>query len=254
LPDKVINFRKSALIAAALVALAACSNESNSASSDQPVQYVLAFSWQPAFCETAASKPECKSQTADRYDASHFSLHGLWPQPGTNVYCGIAEAERAKDSNGRWRDLDAPLIENPLWQDVQRIMPGARSSLHKHEWIKHGTCAGVDINRYFARSLQLLEAINASGLQQLFVDNTGRTLSAEDIRTTFSQSFGEGAGDRLRVSCKRDGDTGRQLIVELTLGMGDPFKQDTVLADLVGAATSSEPGCPSGMVDPVGLQ
>ena len=27
---------------------------------------VLAFSWQPAFCETATKKPECQSQTEGR--------------------------------------------------------------------------------------------------------------------------------------------------------------------------------------------
>ena len=54
--------------------------------------YVLAVSWQPAFCEGHADAPECASQTADRFDATHFTLHGLWPQPRSLEYCGVAPA------------------------------------------------------------------------------------------------------------------------------------------------------------------
>ena len=41
--------------------------------------YVLAASWQPSFCETKPDKDECESQTGDRFDATHFAIHGLWP-------------------------------------------------------------------------------------------------------------------------------------------------------------------------------
>ena len=59
--------------------------------------HVLAASWQPAFCETRPAKPECLSQTEDRVDATGFSLHGLWPQPVDNVYCGVPPELRAVD-------------------------------------------------------------------------------------------------------------------------------------------------------------
>jgi ribonuclease T2 len=39
--------------------------------------YALAISWQPAFCETLPRRRECREQTHDRFDASHFFLHGL---------------------------------------------------------------------------------------------------------------------------------------------------------------------------------
>jgi len=245
--------RAFALIAV-LMGLGACSDNSEPLPGDAASQYVLAFSWQPAFCETAASKPECKSQTPDRYDADHFSLHGLWPQPGSNVYCGVSEAEIARDKAGRWRDLDVPLVDEASWPDVQRVMPGTRSSLHKHEWLKHGTCSGVDINEYYAQSVWLIEEINGSQLQELFSENTGNSIDGGKIRAAFSASFGEGAGDRLRISCKRDPDSARQLIVELTLGLADPFEKNADLAELIAAAPKTDPGCPQGIVDGVGLQ
>ncbi len=53
-------------------------------------RYTLAVSWQPAFCEARTRTPECRSQTPGRFDASHFSLHGLWPEPYENVFCGVS--------------------------------------------------------------------------------------------------------------------------------------------------------------------
>ena len=50
---------------------------------------VLAISWQAGFCETRPRLPECRSQTNKRYDANHFALHGLWPQPGNLAYCDV---------------------------------------------------------------------------------------------------------------------------------------------------------------------
>ena len=46
--------------------------------------YVFAASWQPSFCETRPNKPECKNLTDERFDATAFSIHGLWPRP---QYC-----------------------------------------------------------------------------------------------------------------------------------------------------------------------
>jgi len=44
-------------------------------------QYLLALTWQPSFCENKPNRKECRTQTTNRYDAKHWSLHGLWPQP-----------------------------------------------------------------------------------------------------------------------------------------------------------------------------
>ena len=62
---------------------------------------LLAASWQPAFCEQRPDRPECASQTATRYDANHFALHGLWPGPRNNSYCNINKIGIATD-RGWW--------------------------------------------------------------------------------------------------------------------------------------------------------
>jgi len=77
-----ISIRQAVAVAAALLA-GAFGYQQLSAS---PAEYVLAVSWQPAFCETRPRLPECRSQTADRFDATNFTLHGLWPRPRSRAY------------------------------------------------------------------------------------------------------------------------------------------------------------------------
>ena len=78
------------------------------ASAQERTQFVLAISWQPAFCETRPEKPECDSQTPDRFDAANFALHGLWPQPRSRDYCGVDEATVRTDEDGDWHELPEP--------------------------------------------------------------------------------------------------------------------------------------------------
>lgn len=236
------------VILALAVWLSACSDNRS-----QGPEYVLAFSWHPAFCETAPRKPECRN-TADK-SRGRFSLHGLWPQPGNRLYCGVNGAEMDKDKRGNWRALDVPRIAEPVWQKLRDVMPGTRSSLHKHEWVKHGTCyRNSDIDAYYADSIKLMEWISASSLTYLFDANLGRQVTGKDIRDAFEHDFGRGSGDRLRISCKRDPDSGRQLIVELTLGLAGNIAEASSLAPLVEASPKTDPGCPAGIVDPPGFQ
>ena len=99
-----------------------------------PREYVLAVSWQPAFCEGHAAKPECASQTSDRFDASHLTLHGLWPQYEKGYPESCATSFQL-----------AP-------QTVAKVLPIMPSpKLIEHEWQKHGTCSGLSSEQYFAQ-------------------------------------------------------------------------------------------------------
>ncbi len=108
----------------------------------------------------------------------------------------------AADKAGRWRDIDIDRLDDPLWRRLQVAMPGTRSQLHRHEWIKHGTCMkGATAESYFETSLDLLDAVNASSAARLFAGNIGRRLSAGQVRAAFDADFGEGAGERVKLSC-----------------------------------------------------
>ena len=54
--------------------------------------YVLALSWQPAFCEGRPDKSECRTQTQNRFDANNFVLHGLWPNQRMTLSISLAIA------------------------------------------------------------------------------------------------------------------------------------------------------------------
>jgi ribonuclease T2 len=215
--------------------------------------FILAVSWQPAFCETRPEKSECKSQSAERFDASHFTLHGLWPQPGTHVYCNVAPELVAADKDGRWNALPATQIDLKTRRELERVMPGTTSQLDRHEWIKHGTCFdGSTAQTYFSRAIALVDQLNSAHPRALFESKVGSELTSEAIRKAFDAAFGAGAGERVRISCKRDGS--RNLIVELTIGLSGEIGDEPSLAELISAAPPTSPGCPRGVVDGVGLQ
>lgn len=215
--------------------------------------FVLAISWQPAFCEGNSRKPECRSQSGSRFDATHFALHGLWPQPGTNIYCGVSEADRRAATDGRWRDLPRLNLSLATARALAEVMPGSQSFLDRYEYVKHGTCHPArEPEAYYRDSLRLIGAINGSPVRDLFAANIGRAVSVAEIRTRFDEAFGPGAGERVRMSCRDDGS--RRLIAELTIGLRGDVSGGTPVSELILASSPTDEGCPQGIVDPAGLQ
>lgn len=221
--------------------------------SPQLPAYVLAVSWQPAFCEGKSDKTECKTQSAGRFDATHFTLHGLWPQPGSNSFCHVSPELVAADKNKEWDKLPAPKLDAATRKSLEEVMPGTASNLERHEWIKHGSCfQGESAEAYFSRAIALMAQLNGSQARELFASHIGSEITNAAIKDAFDESFGAGSGDRVRVSCKRDGS--RNLIVELTIGLVGEIGEEPSLTELIAASEPTDPGCPRGLVDPVGLQ
>jgi ribonuclease T2 len=209
--------------------------------------YVLALSWEPAFCEAMKGKAECKSETSSSYEASHFSLHGLWPQPRRNVFCGVDRATAALDDQHQWEQLPAPELSAATKSALDKVMPGTQSVLERHEWVKHGTCypAG-NAEQYFKDEIRLVNDVNSSVVQKFMADNIGKTIQTTDLRAKFDEAYGKGAGDRVHVSCSKDG-----LFSELTIGLKGDISAGTSLADLIAASETADAGCASGTVDAV---
>lgn len=214
---------------------------------------VLAISWQAAFCETRPDRPECRTQRVTRYDGSHFSLHGLWPQPRSNVYCGIQDDFVRLDKRGKWGQLPDLNLSKPMRDRLNKIMPGTRSFLQRHEWIKHGSChENGSAKGYFADSLALMNELENSALNTLFATHIGKYVSAEKIQKAFDRSFGGGVGKRIKIQCIMDGK--RKLISQITLGLYGEIDEQASLSKLMLAARPTSVGCRGGFVDPVGLQ
>jgi ribonuclease T2 len=209
--------------------------------------YVLALSWEPAFCEAMKSKAECRNETAASYEATHFSLHGLWPQPRANVFCGVDRATAALDDQHQWEKLPAPQLTPATKAALDKVMPGTQSVLERHEYIKHGTCypAG-NAEQYFKDAIRLADEVNGSAVQKFMAANIGKTIQMSDLRAKFDESFGTGAGSRVRVSCDKAG-----RFSELTIGLKGDIPSGKGLAELIAASETTDAGCQSGMVDAV---
>ena len=209
--------------------------------------YVLALSWEPAFCEVMKGKTECKNETSTSYEATHFSLHGLWPQPRANVFCGVDLATAALDDQHQWEQLPEPQLTLATKAALDEVMPGTQSVLQRHEYTKHGTCypAG-NAEQYFKDAVRLAGEVNASAAQKFIAANVGKTIQMADLRAKFDEAFGVGAGDRVRVSCDKAG-----RFAELTIGLKGDIPSGKSLAELIAASDRTDPGCESGLVDAV---
>jgi len=179
---------------------------------------LLALSWHNAFCETHRSRKECKrslfSIGKGKYSHKYFVLHGLWPQPRTNIYCNVEKDFVNADKHGQWRDLPCLAMDDEIDARLAKVMPGFASELHKHEWVKHGTCYGTDPQTYFEDAVSLVEQFNASKVGDFFSTNIGKHVTLKQVRHLFDRSFGIGTGKRVEMKCRKG------LITELWLHLG----------------------------------
>ena len=209
-------------------------------------QYVFAISWQPAFCQNHQGKQECRTQTADRFDASHFTLHGLWPD-GVE-YCQVSRDLQQRDRASKWEDLPEPILTTSTRQVLDRVMPGTQSLLHRHEWIKHGVCDGSGSEAYFMQSVALLEQINGSSVRNFFVQHIGQRVTLDAVRTAFVQAFGAEARNNVALNCSNG------LIEEIQITLRAPIPPEGSLSSLFASRRKAKPStCSQGRIDPVGF-
>jgi ribonuclease T2 len=194
------------LVAAALLALAGCRNQTRGETSlagsgddrgaqsgEQAAQpagtsgnfdyYILVLSWAPEFCATHpdnASSSEC-----DPHRHLGFVVHGMWPQNDNGDYplnCG-----------------SAPPVSQATVRRMLDIIPSR--GLIQHEWRTHGTCTGLNANDYFAN----IERAYGN----LHIPDEFKTLAQEekespaDIGAKFAQA-NHVPTSAVRVSCSGD--------------------------------------------------
>jgi ribonuclease T2 len=206
-------------------------------------QNLLALSWQNAFCQMHQYKKECKSMDRGSFGDDEFVLHGLWPQPRNNQYCNVSKKERGMDKNKQWYSLDKLDLTTATRAELSKMMPGYASYLHRHEWVKHGTCYGTNEEVYYKDSLNLLKQVNNSEVRDYFKNHIGKTVHLKEIRQIFDQEFGYGAGEHVTMSCRKG------LITELWLHIGNGSDE---LKTLFKGGERPRSKCHKGRVDAVG--
>lgn len=199
--------------------------------------YLLAMSWQPGFCATHRNKRECRSARRGDYSAAHLSLHGLWPQPKNNAYCGVSDADKTIDRRGRW-DLLKPLkLSSKTKSELKKHMPGFTSNLQRHEWIKHGTCYSRDAETYYADSIRLAKAIDKGSIDELITSMKGKRITLKKIRQAMVESFGKGTANSVAMRCDR-----KNQLTELWIGLyGDPATSS--LEEMLKAGKKKSTNC-----------
>jgi len=211
-------------------------------------QNLLVLSWHNAFCETHRYKKECKRTLftfgQGKYKEKHFVLHGLWPQPKGKQYCGVSSYEKNLDKHKQWHKLSSLELTPELKIRLQKVMPGVSSNLHKHEWIKHGTCYSSDANSYYEDAVGLTEQFNGSKVGQFFGKQMGQRVSLQQVRTLFDRSFGKGTGKRVEMKCKKG------LVTELWLHLGSDSDD---LATLLKRGKQTRSYCTGGRIDKAGF-
>ncbi len=218
--------------------------KSNAKRKNKQPEYLLALTWQPSFCETHARKKECRTQTTNRYDATHWSLHGLWPQPRNNAYCGVSNMDKGIDRNKKWHLLEPLKLSQKTATELAFVMPGVASNLQRHEWIKHGTCYGSDAEDYYSDSISLTNQINNSIVGKLFNRGVGKRVSLKQVRAHFDKAFGKGAGSKVDMRCDRKG-----RVSELWINLKGEIEDDTKIASLLKNALRAGSKCQMGVID-----
>lgn len=214
--------------------------------------YILALNWQPSFCETKPALPECRSQTSQSFEASHLVLHGLWLK--NSDYCNVSPKIAALDRQGKWSQLPPINLSRKTRSALALKMPGVASSLHLHEWYKHGRCYSNSPEEYYQESLALLDRVNNSAVRDLFARNIGKFVSAGQIRDRFDKAFDRGAGSKVQVRCQRDIDGDRNdMVVELQINLKGNIQVNTPIANLLKTSRSVRAGCSRGEIDPAGF-
>jgi ribonuclease T2 len=198
--------------------------------------YKLAVSWQPAFCESHRGKPECKITDNTVYQASHFTLHGLWPNKrecGVNYgLCG-----QYKKPVKSFCDYAPVPMKPETVKGLGEIMPSVAggSCLERHEWYKHGTCqTDWDADDYFATATRLVKEFNDQGMADFMKQNTGRKVSTAAFLKIVDKSFGKRASKRLNLGCDRDGN-----LVDVFINLPKDIPANVALADLIQQAPES---------------
>lgn len=169
-------FMRSALVLALLAGSAF-------AQSDQPGvfdYYLLALSWSPEYCAgPSGARDSVQCGQGRRFG---FIVHGLWPQ-----------YERGYPSDCQ----TAGPVPDRLVQSMLPLMPSPK--LIQHEWRKHGTCSGLDVNGYFQRVTHAFAAVKIPD------DFRGPIRNIEVAPKTIKQKFAAAnpafPAQALRIQC-----------------------------------------------------
>jgi ribonuclease T2 len=155
---------------------------------NQPGQfdfYVLALSWSPSFCEVSRERNGGRSnqQQCAGERPYAFVVHGLWPQ---------YERGFPRDCQ-----VPAPRLSRNIVNTMLDIMPSPR--LVFNQWDRHGTCTGLDGQRYFDTVRKARETVRIPAKFQDIVSYLA--VAPGDVEKAFVEANPGLAPDGITVTC-----------------------------------------------------
>lgn len=210
---------------------------------DNADSYVLALSWQPAFCETygyEAGKSECRHLNKNSFAQSHLVLHGLWPnQDGCGHHYGFCDASPQR----RHCDYNPLNLRVEVAEALSQYMPSyaSGSCLERHEWNKHGSCQSRNVDAYFERAIALSKEMNQSAFVALMRQYHGASVPLKQLEQSIDVAFGQGSHTKIYLGCNR----GR--LVDVYVELPSQLPDNESLAQLMAKAAGRKgfDACPS---------
>lgn len=146
--------------------------------------YALVLGWAPTYC---LSKGDLRNDAECDERAPHaFTLHGLWPQYEKGW------PENCRTTSKKW-------VPSEVIAKMRDIMPS--KNLVIHEYRTHGTCSGLDPERYFAVSRQLYERIAVPPAFK--ATDAALQLSANEIERDFLAANPWLKPEMISVTCRK---------------------------------------------------
>jgi ribonuclease T2 len=168
-------------------------------SSNSSLDSVLVLSWHNSFCENHSNKKECKRDGGEA--KNHLVLHGLWPQPRGNSYCGVSKDIVSKDRAKMWSALPKLELDSSVRKMLAQYMPGSQSNLQRHEYYKHGSCYSKDANRYYKDALALTKEVDFA-LGEFFRANIGKKVKAIVAKRVATKMLDKDIKNKIAFKCK----------------------------------------------------
>jgi len=143
--------------------------------------YVLALSWNAAWCEAEGAGRGAEQCDPDR-DIG-FTLHGLWPQNFATwpEFCSTAKRDPSRAETAAMADIMGS------------------SGLAWHEWKKHGRCSGLGPTEYFALAREAWNSIARPEVLRRI--RLPMRISPKAIEDAFLEANPELRADGVTVTC-----------------------------------------------------
>ncbi len=150
--------------------------------------YTLAMSWHSGFCN-GRSRPDCRGAKGD------LVLHGLWPSRAKGAHPAFCDGSRKQGFCGY-----APLELSTDTRDaLDTVMPGSQVCLDRYQWHKHGSCSGLNPQRYFEQTVAYSQWLRHAPPANKMRLNSGGSVSRAAVLDWFAEW---GFGGAVSLHCK----------------------------------------------------